>query len=107
MAVEVVQELHKEPLANRRRQRVQRLLSPPAVPAIQPSAPFRNGILRVLRLTDKEQIRLRLDDDTQPFAKPRRHRPTISVQVSVVAHRPSNQSRLYLNRTTVNDSTAH
>src|SRR5262245_6820608 len=33
MAVEVVQELHKEPLANRRRQRVQRLLSPPAVPS--------------------------------------------------------------------------
>src|SRR5262249_17783316 len=39
--------------------------------AIQPSAPFRNGILRVLGLTDKEQIRLRLDDHTQPFAKHR------------------------------------
>jgi hypothetical protein len=27
------------------------------------------SILRVLRLTDNEQIRLRLDDHTQPFAK--------------------------------------
>ena len=32
---------------------------------------LRKSILRVLRLTDKEQIRLRLDDHTQPFAKNR------------------------------------
>src|SRR5438874_12926237 len=30
---------------------------------------LRKSILRVLRLTDKEQIRLRLDDHTQTFAK--------------------------------------
>ena len=32
---------------------------------------LRKSILRVLRLTNKEQIRLRLDDHTQPFAKNR------------------------------------
>src|SRR5215469_16355595 len=32
---------------------------------------LRKSILRVLRLTDKEQIRLRLDDHAQPFAKNR------------------------------------
>src|SRR5215475_7732033 len=32
---------------------------------------LRKSILRVLRLTDKEQIRLRPDDHTQPFAKNR------------------------------------
>src|SRR5262249_31484937 len=36
-----------------------------------PSAPFRNAILRVIRLTDKAHIRLRLGDHTQPFAKTR------------------------------------
>ncbi len=32
---------------------------------------LRKSILRVLRLTDKEQIRLQLDEHTQPFAKNR------------------------------------
>src|SRR5215472_14920487 len=32
---------------------------------------LRKSVLRVLRLTDKEKIRLRLDDHTQPFAKNR------------------------------------
>src|SRR3954447_24087431 len=32
---------------------------------------LRKSILRILRLTDKEQIRLRLDDHTQAFAKNR------------------------------------
>src|SRR5262249_42967786 len=32
---------------------------------------LRKSTLRVLRLTDEEQIRLRLDDHTQPFAKNR------------------------------------
>src|SRR5215469_5171786 len=32
---------------------------------------LRKSILHILRLTDKEQIRLRFDDHTQPFAKDR------------------------------------
>src|SRR5215469_3230456 len=32
---------------------------------------LRKGILRILGLTDKEQIRLRFDDHTQPLAKDR------------------------------------
>src|SRR4029450_4184812 len=93
--------------------------SPPALPtwaafiiptdtlfvAIQPSARFRNGILPVLRLTDKDQIRLRLSDHTQPFAK---HRVVIDQQYPYrfrwwhIAPR-----YISLTRPTVNDSTAH
>src|SRR5215813_4071037 len=70
---------------------------------------LRKSILRVLGLTDKEQIRLRLDDHTQPLAK---NRVVIDQQypyrfrwwhISL----PIKSSYLSLNRTTVNNSTAH
>src|SRR6516165_2648850 len=67
---------------------------------------LRKSILRVLRLTDKEQIRLRLDDHTQPFAK---NRVVIDQQYPYgfrwwhIAP-PIKLSYISLNRETVNDS---
>src|ERR1700757_2088196 len=69
---------------------------------------LRKSILRVLRLTDKEQIRLRLDDHTHPFAKKR----VVIDQQYPYGFRwwhiapPIKLSYISLDRMTVNDSTA-
>src|SRR6185437_8197200 len=69
---------------------------------------LRKSIFRVLRLTDKEQIRLRLDDYTQPFAK---NRVVIDQQYPYgfrwwhIAP-PIKLIYISLNRTTVTDSNA-
>src|SRR5215469_9978008 len=70
---------------------------------------LRKSILRVLRLTDKEQIRLRFDDHTQPLAKDR----VVINQQYPYGFRgwhiapPIKLSYISLNQETVNDSAAH
>src|SRR3954454_1790624 len=69
---------------------------------------LKKSILRVLRLTDKKQIRLRLDDHTQAFAKNRvgvnQQYPHGFLWWHIAP--PIKSSYISLNRTTVNDFTA-